>query len=149
MSESENTGDTQAPVAPTPAAPVTAGGLLKAARQAAGVHMAVLSVNLKVPVRMRLELLAQRFGQVAHQIEIGSAPLVDPAEQLSGSKTLFAQPLTKNGQTIQIKFKKVGRHGARSRESRDAISVSKRSCQRRRKRLQRQQFQERQNRAPR
>jgi len=62
-------------------------------------------------VRVRLELLAQRLGQIAHQIEVGSAPLVNPAEQLGGSKTLFAQTLTKNGQTIQIKFKKVGRHG--------------------------------------
>lgn len=31
--------------------PTTAGALLKAARQSAGVHLAVLSVNLKVPVR--------------------------------------------------------------------------------------------------
>jgi cytoskeleton protein RodZ len=56
MSESENAVDDQAAAAPSPAIPVTAGGLLKAARQAAGVHMAVLSVNLKVPVR-QLEAL--------------------------------------------------------------------------------------------
>ncbi len=37
-------------------APPTAGALLKAARQQAGVHLAVLSVNLKVPVR-QLEAL--------------------------------------------------------------------------------------------
>lgn len=36
--------------------PSTAGGLLKAARQAAGVHLAILSVTLKVPVR-QLEAL--------------------------------------------------------------------------------------------
>jgi cytoskeleton protein RodZ len=50
----ENTNPDSAPVATTVA--TTAGGLLKAARQAAGVHLAVLSVNLKVPVR-QLEAL--------------------------------------------------------------------------------------------
>lgn len=39
----------------------TAGGLLKAARQAAGVHLAVLSVNLKVPVRQLESLEADQY----------------------------------------------------------------------------------------
>jgi len=43
-----------------PSAP-TAGGLLKAARQAAGVHLAVLSVNLKVPVRQLESLEADQY----------------------------------------------------------------------------------------
>jgi hypothetical protein len=55
-------------------------------------------------VRVRLELLAQGLGQIAHQIKIRSAPLVDPAEQLRGPKALFAQTLAKNGQTFQVKF---------------------------------------------
>jgi len=89
MSESENTGDTQAPVAPTPAAPVTAGGLLKAARQAAGVHMAVLSVNLKVPVRQLEALEANQFPadqspvfvralacSVCRQLRVDPAPIL-------------------------------------------------------------------------
>lgn len=45
--------------------PTTAGGLLKAARQAAGVDLAVLSVNLKVPVR-QLEFL-EADGYMADQ----------------------------------------------------------------------------------
>lgn len=39
----------------------TAGGLLKAARQAAGVHLAVLSVNLKIPVRQLEALEADQY----------------------------------------------------------------------------------------
>jgi cytoskeleton protein RodZ len=61
MSEPENAVDHQAAAAPSPVLPVTAGGLLKAARQAAGVHMAVLSVNLKVPVRQLEALEANHF----------------------------------------------------------------------------------------
>jgi len=57
-----------------------------------------------------LELLAQRLGQITHLIKIRCAFLVDPAEQLGGSKAFFAQTLTKNGQTVEIKIKQVGRH---------------------------------------
>lgn len=39
----------------------TAGGLLKAARQAAGLHLAILSVSLKVPVRQLEALEANVF----------------------------------------------------------------------------------------
>ena len=42
-------------------APTTAGALLKAARQLAGVHLAVLSVNLKVPVRQLEALEADQY----------------------------------------------------------------------------------------
>ena len=64
MSESENAVENTAAAAPaasSPVPPVTAGALLKAARQAAGVHMAVLSVNLKVPVRQLEALEANHF----------------------------------------------------------------------------------------
>ncbi|MEY2783737.1 MAG: Cytoskeleton protein RodZ [Pseudomonadota bacterium] len=67
MSESENAVENTAAAAPAapaaslPVPPVTAGALLKAARQAAGVHMAVLSVNLKVPVRQLEALEANHF----------------------------------------------------------------------------------------
>jgi hypothetical protein len=36
--------------------------------------------------------------------------LVDPPEQLCGAKAFLAQALTKNGQTVEIKIKQVGRH---------------------------------------
>jgi hypothetical protein len=62
---------------------------------------------------MRPELLAQRLGQIAHLIKIRSAPLVNPAEQLGGPKTLFTQTVAKNGQTFQVEFEKVGRHRVR------------------------------------
>jgi hypothetical protein len=35
---------------------------------------------------------------------------VDPPKQLCGAKAFFAQALTKNGQTVEIKIKQVGRH---------------------------------------
>jgi hypothetical protein len=38
------------------------------------------------------------------------ALLVDPAKQLGGTEALLAQALTKNGQTVEIKVKQVGRH---------------------------------------
>jgi cytoskeleton protein RodZ len=41
--------------------PSTAGALLKAARQQAGLHLAVLSVNLKVPVRQLEALEADQY----------------------------------------------------------------------------------------
>jgi predicted RNA-binding protein with TRAM domain len=36
---------------------------------------------------------------------------MNPSKQLGGAKTFFAQTLTKNGQTFEVKIKKVGRHG--------------------------------------
>jgi hypothetical protein len=35
---------------------------------------------------------------------------VNPPEQLCGAKAFFAQLFTKNGQTVEIKIKQVGRH---------------------------------------
>lgn len=74
----------------TPAsAPSTAGGLLKAARQQAGVHLAVLSVNLKVPVRQLEALEADQHpadqspvfaralaASVCRQLRIDPAPIL-------------------------------------------------------------------------
>lgn len=67
----------------------TAGGLLKAARQAAGVHLAVLSVTLKVPVRQLEALEADQFpadqspvfarglvSSMCRQLRIDSAPIL-------------------------------------------------------------------------
>ncbi|WP_322991333.1 RodZ domain-containing protein [Limnohabitans sp.] len=67
----------------------TAGGLLKAARQAAGVHLAVLSVNLKVPVRQLESLEADQYmadqspvfarglaASVCRHLRVDSAPIL-------------------------------------------------------------------------
>lgn len=71
-----------------PSAP-TAGGLLKAARQAAGVHLAVLSVNLKIPVRQLESLEADQYmadqspvfarglaASVCRHLRVDSAPIL-------------------------------------------------------------------------
>jgi cytoskeleton protein RodZ len=70
-------------------APATAGALLKAARQAAGVHLAVLSVNLKVPVRQLEALEADQYAanespvfvralasSVCRQLRVDPAPIL-------------------------------------------------------------------------
>jgi cytoskeleton protein RodZ len=72
----------------SPAA-ATAGGLLKAARQAVGMHLAVLSVNLKVPVRQLEALEADQYlldqspvfarglaASVCRQLRIDPAPVL-------------------------------------------------------------------------
>lgn len=63
---SETTSSTAALVEPSdalPSAAPTPGALLKAARQAAGVHLAVLSRNLKVPVRQLEALERNEYPQ--------------------------------------------------------------------------------------
>ena len=66
-------------------------------------------------LRADLELFAQRLGQIGHLVEVLCAFLVDPAKQLGGSETLLPEPLTKNGQTVEIEIKQVGRHVLRRR----------------------------------
>ena len=61
MSDSLDSAD---PVVAPSSTPVTAGRLLREAREAAGLHIASLAVSLKVPVR-KLELLeADRFDEL-------------------------------------------------------------------------------------
>jgi len=67
----------------------TAGGLLKAARQAVGMHLAVLSMNLKVPVRQLEALEADQYlvdqspvfaralaASVCRQLRVDPAPVL-------------------------------------------------------------------------
>jgi cytoskeleton protein RodZ len=69
--------------------PSTAGALLKAARQKAGVHLAVLSVNLKVPVRQLEALEADQLpadqspvfaralaASICRQLRVDPAPIL-------------------------------------------------------------------------
>jgi cytoskeleton protein RodZ len=73
----------------TPPLTQTAGGLLKAARQSAGIHLAVLSVNLKVPVRQLEALEADLYlfdqspvfarglvASVCRQLRVDPAPIL-------------------------------------------------------------------------
>ena len=64
--KSESASETS--LAPTPASAPTAGQLLREARLKAGVHLAVLSVTLKVPVR-QLEALE------ADELDPGKGPV--------------------------------------------------------------------------
>ena len=67
----------------------TAGGLLKAARQSVGMHLAVLSVNLKVPVRQLEALEADQYpvdqspvfarglaASICRQLRVDPAPIL-------------------------------------------------------------------------
>jgi cytoskeleton protein RodZ len=80
------TDNTQADSPPTA---TTAGGLLKAARQAVGMHLAVLSANLKVPVRQLEALEADEYlvdqspvfarglaASVCRQLRVDPAPVL-------------------------------------------------------------------------
>ena len=49
---------------PTPAAPQSAGGLLRQARQAKGLHIAALAVSLKIPQRKLEALEADRYSEL-------------------------------------------------------------------------------------
>lgn len=97
MSEPENALETQDAVTPSSEVPVTAGGLLKAARQAAGVHMAVLSVNLKVPVR-QLEALEANHIPVDQSPVFARALVCSVCRQLrtDPAPILALMPLTSN-----------------------------------------------------
>ena len=46
------------------ASPTTAGGLLRAARQAQGLHIAALAASIKVPQRKLESLEADRYGEL-------------------------------------------------------------------------------------
>ena len=56
------------------------------------------------------ELFPKRFGQVGHRLEIGFAFLMNPAEQLGGPKTFFAQPFAKSDQPVQIVAEEISCH---------------------------------------
>lgn len=75
--------------ADSPPLATTAGGRLKAARQAVGMHLAVLSVNLKVPVRQLEALEADQYlvdqspvfaralaASVCRQLRVDPAPVL-------------------------------------------------------------------------
>ena len=65
-------------------------------------------------MRRGFEFFAQAFGQVGHGIKVLGAFLVDPAKELRRAKAFLSELLTKNGQTVEIKVKQVGRHGVAS-----------------------------------
>jgi cytoskeleton protein RodZ len=61
MSEVNSLPTTDAAAADEPLTQVTAGALLRAAREAAGLHVAALAVSMKVPVKKLEALEADRF----------------------------------------------------------------------------------------
>ena len=97
--------DAETPTGP----PLTAGLLLREARLKAGIHVAVLSVNLKVPVRQLEALEANVFdadkgpvfyrglaSSVCRQLNLDPAPVLAllprPSSQLAALKQIQQQP---------------------------------------------------------
>jgi cytoskeleton protein RodZ len=59
----------QTPQVPTmPVMPATAGGILRAAREKSGLHLAVLSVNLKVSIKQLEALEADQYDQLIEPV---------------------------------------------------------------------------------
>ena len=56
------------PLPPMPSVPASAGGILKAAREKSGMHLAVLSVNLKVSIKQLEALEADQYQQVMEPV---------------------------------------------------------------------------------
>lgn len=82
---------------------LTAGALLRQARQAAGLHIAALAVALKVPVRKLEALEADRFdllpdavfiralaSSVCRNLKVDAAPILDRLPQTGGMSRLAA-----------------------------------------------------------
>ena len=96
-------------------AQISAGGLLKQAREAAGLHIAALAVALKVPVKKLEALESDRFdllpdavfvralaSSVCRTLKIDAAPVLQQLPQTSGPK------LTYQGAGINTPFRAPG-----------------------------------------
>ena len=100
----------EASLAPTPASAATAGQLLREARLKAGVHLAVLSVTLKVPVRQLEALEADELdpskgpvfyrglaSSVCRHLHTDAAPILALLPQTSA----HLQPLVRSVQPLE------------------------------------------------
>lgn len=106
--KSESASETS--LAPTPASAATAGRLLREARMKAGVHLAVLSVTLKVPVRQLEALEADELdpgkgpvfyrglaSSVCRHLQTDAAPIL----ALLPQTTAHLQPLLRSVQPLE------------------------------------------------
>lgn len=106
--KSESASETS--LAPTPASAATAGQLLREARLKAGVHLAVLSVTLKVPVRQLEALEADELdpskgpvfyrgltSSVCRHLHTDAAPIL----ALLPQTTAHLQPLVRSVQPLE------------------------------------------------
>lgn len=106
--KSESASETS--LAPTPASAATAGRLLREARLKAGVHLAVLSVTLKVPVRQLEALEADELdpgkgpvfyrglaSSVCRHLQTDAAPILALLPQTSA----HLQPLVRSVQPLE------------------------------------------------
>ena len=106
--KSESASETS--LAPTPASAATAGRLLREARMKAGVHLAVLSVTLKVPVRQLEALEADELdpgkgpvfyrglaSSVCRHLQTDAAPIL----ALLPQTTAHLQPLVRSVQPLE------------------------------------------------
>jgi cytoskeleton protein RodZ len=76
----------------------TAGGLIKAAREKAGIHLGILSVNLKVSVRQLEALEANQFDLLSEPVFArGLAAKVCRSVNLDPQSVLALMPVANNG----------------------------------------------------
>ncbi|MEN9720274.1 MAG: hypothetical protein RIT13_979, partial [Pseudomonadota bacterium] len=66
VQESAMSQTPQVPIMPV--MPATAGGILRAAREKSGLHLAVLSVNLKVSIKQLEALEADQYDQLIEPV---------------------------------------------------------------------------------
>lgn len=95
-------GTGELPVAAPPGVSATAGGLLRVAREAAGLHIAALAVSLKVPVKKLEALEADRFdllpdavfvralaSSVCRTLKVDSGPVLQLLPQTHSPKLTY------------------------------------------------------------
>ncbi len=90
------------PVAMVPLSQATAGGLIRLAREAAGLHIAALAVSLKVPVKKLEALESDRFdllpdavfvralaSSVCRTLKVDAAPVLELLPQTSSPRLVY------------------------------------------------------------
>ena len=102
-------------VAPVAALPTTAGGLLRQAREAAGLHIGALAVSMKVPVKKLEALEADRFDLFPNPVFVRALASgvcrvlrADPTPILAKLPAANAVPLAAMEPSIHTPFRSPG-----------------------------------------
>lgn len=111
MSDETLSGNSQAQVA-TPDAVLSAGQMLRTAREAAGLHIAALAVSLKVPVKKLEALEAEQFDQLPDAVfvralasSVARALKMDPGPVLAKLPQTNAPRLHQTAAAINTPFR--------------------------------------------
>lgn len=99
MNEMVNSGITEASTEPSSPSQLTAGAMLRRAREAAGLHVAALAVSMKIPVKKLEALEADRLdllldivfvralaGSVCRALKIDPGPVLEKLPQTSAPR---------------------------------------------------------------